>query len=206
MIRTRIFLQASILCASLASLIPAVEVETDSVTPLSAVVYDQFGKPMAATINWTTTVGTLSSPSGSSVDLTAPSAPANGVVTASSGGLSDTEAITVIASPDEEPVAAIDPVAEVTDSDENGFETVTVTQSSTDDKGITSYEWSIEGTVVGNEASLSYDFPVGATTVSLTVSDEASQSSSDSAVVTVIEPSQDIVLVDVGTIYSNPDS
>ena len=59
----------SIICTSLAlagGLAPlaAITVEANSVTPLSAVVLDQFGHPMPATITWSTTVGSLSASTG----------------------------------------------------------------------------------------------------------------------------------------------
>lgn len=90
---------------------------------------------------------------------------------------------------DEAPVAVIDSVSPVTDSDDDGVETITLTQSSTDDNGIDSYSWTIDGNEVGTASSLTYDFPVGDTVVELVVTDTAGQPSSpDSVTVTVQAP------------------
>ena len=86
---------------------------------------------------------------------------------------------------DTAPVAIIDPVATVTDTDHSGSEAVTLTQGSTDDNGIASYSWSIDSTEVGTADSLTYNFPVGTTTVTLTVIDTIGQTSSTTADVVV---------------------
>ena len=97
--------------------------------------------------------------------------------------------VAVAAPVDESPTAIIDSVAAVTDDDENGLETITLTQSSSDDFAISSYAWSIGGAVVGTDASLTYDF-VGDTTVTLLVTDDADQTDTTSTVVTVNEPTE----------------
>ena len=107
--------------------------------------------------------------------------------------------------PDMPPIASIDAIDTIEDIDGNGSENVTLTQSSSDDNGIVSFEWSIAGSVVGTADSLNYDFPVGDTVVDLVVSDVEGQTSNDSLTVTVIEQSDTVILVDVGEIYFSSD-
>ena len=105
---------------------------------------------------------------------------------------------------DAPPIANIDSVAAVEDLDGDGVESVTLTQTSTDDLGIVEYTWSINGgVVVGTAASLTYDFPVGETTVDLLVRDAADQTSTDSVLVQVEEVEDSMIIIDVGEIYSD---
>ena len=100
--------------------------------------------------------------------------------------------------PDQAPIAVIDPVAKVIDSDGDGSESMTVTQSATDDNGIAGYDWQIDGSSVGSAASLTYAFPVGSTNLSLVVTDTAGQTDGASVLVTV-DPAPDAVpAVDAG--------
>ena len=106
--------------------------------------------------------------------------------------MSDSEPVTVLAPIDEPPTAIIDSVTAVTDSDNDGFESITLTQTSSDDVGIVDYEWSINGTVVSTAATLTYDFPVGETIVNLLVRDAANQTSTDTVLVHVEEAADSI--------------
>ena len=100
---------------------------------------------------------------------------------------SDTVTVTVLSAPiDNPPTASIDPVATVTDNDDNGSEAVTVTQASSDDNGIAAYSWTIAASEIGTAASLTYNFPVGDTDLTLTVTDTIGQTDSDVVTVTVL--------------------
>ena len=87
---------------------------------------------------------------------------------------------------DQPPVAGISvPSGPFVDDDHDGVETVTLTSSATDDNGISSYDWRIDGSSVSSGPSLDYAFSVGSTTVELVVTDSSGQAASASAVVTV---------------------
>jgi hypothetical protein len=84
------------------------------------------------------------------------------------------------------PVANAGPDQTVTDEDRTGAETVTLNGSaSTDDNGITSYVWKEGTTTIATGATANVSLDVGVHTISLTVSDAASLTSTDSLVVTV---------------------
>jgi hypothetical protein len=74
----------------------------------------------------------------------------------------------------------------VTDEDRSGSEAVTLNGSaSTDDNAITSYVWREGTTTIATGAVANVTLDVGVHTISLTVTDAASLSSTDSLVVTV---------------------
>ena len=75
----------------------------------------------------------------------------------------------------------------VTDTDDNGVETVTLngTASSDPDGTVVSFEWREGATLLGVGSPLGVSFGVGAHTVTLTVTDNGGASSSDNVIVTV---------------------
>ncbi|MEI7657957.1 MAG: matrixin family metalloprotease [Phycisphaerae bacterium] len=84
------------------------------------------------------------------------------------------------------PVANAGPDQTVTDENRTGAETVTLNGSaSTDDNGITSYVWRKAGVTIATGVTPTVNLDVGVNTITLTVSDAASLTSSDSVVVTV---------------------
>jgi hypothetical protein len=84
------------------------------------------------------------------------------------------------------PVANAGPDQSVTDEDRSGSEAVTLNGSaSTDDNAITSYVWREGTTTIATGAVANVTLDVGVHTISLTVTDAASLSSTDSLVVTV---------------------
>jgi len=88
------------------------------------------------------------------------------------------------------PVADAGPDQTVTDSDENGFETVTLdgSDSSDPDGEITTYEWKEGANVLGDTVSITMEFTVGTHTVTLTVTDDEGATDSDDVVITVAPP------------------
>lgn len=85
------------------------------------------------------------------------------------------------------PVANAGPDQTVRDTDGSGDQMVTLDGSaSTDDKEIKKWEWKLNDTVIGTASSVSYLFPVGSSTVTLTVWDAGDLNSSDQVVVTVL--------------------
>lgn len=74
----------------------------------------------------------------------------------------------------------------VHDSDGNGTQSVTLDGSaSTDNESIVSYEWKENSTVLGSTAVLSHAFPVGTHLVSLTVTDNDTEQSTDTVQIVV---------------------
>ena len=86
---------------------------------------------------------------------------------------------------DNPPTIDLAPSFAASDSDGNGSEAVTITAAVSDDDAIGSYNWMIDGISVGTEAALTYNFPVGATTVTLIVTDSAGQTAEAQTAVTV---------------------
>jgi hypothetical protein len=78
----------------------------------------------------------------------------------------------------------------VTDSDNTGSETITLnaTDSSDADGTIEKYEWHEADTLLGNEATLSTELPVGVHTITLTVTDNHGVADSDTVTITVEAP------------------
>lgn len=74
----------------------------------------------------------------------------------------------------------------VSDTDDTGGETVTLTGSGSDNGTIVGYQWSEGGTILGNQAVLlNESFGVGTHTVTLTVTDNEGATGSDTVLVTV---------------------
>lgn len=86
------------------------------------------------------------------------------------------------------PVAAAGPDQTVADPDGDGVATVTLSGAgSTDPDGvITSYAWTESGTPLGAAVTLTYPFPLGSHTITLTVTDDRGGSASDAVVVIVV--------------------
>lgn len=97
----------------------------------------------------------------------------------------DTAIINVIAN--QPPVASAGPDQNVTDSDGNGSQPVTLNGggSSDPDGSIVSYEWKEGAVVVGTGATPSASLAVGAHTITLTVTDNGGAQSSDTVLITV---------------------
>lgn len=88
----------------------------------------------------------------------------------------------------EAPVANAGSDQTTTDSDDTGCEDVTLDGTdSSDDSEISSYSWTLDGSVIGSTSSLTYCFPVGSSTVTLTVADNEGLYDTDDVVVTVSE-------------------
>ncbi len=103
------------------------------------------------------------------------------VLTDGSGGTGDDNA---------DPVANAGADKTVTDSDKSGFESVTLdgSKSADSDGSIVSYTWSANGVSIPAGASTSADFPVGSTTVTLTVKDDDGATDTDKVIITVKAP------------------
>ena len=85
------------------------------------------------------------------------------------------------------PIADAGPNQEVTDTDEDGFEDITLDGSSSYDLDgtIESYEWKEGDTVLSTEASFTHSFSVGTHIITLTVTDNEGATDSDWLFVTV---------------------
>jgi hypothetical protein len=91
-----------------------------------------------------------------------------------------------VTAPNLPPVANAGTDITVTDSDNNGSESVMLSGSaSTDDGTIVSYEWLNGSTPLGTGVTLTASFPVGATTVTLRVTDNGGLTATDTVLVTV---------------------
>jgi hypothetical protein len=93
--------------------------------------------------------------------------------------------------PNQPPVANAGADQTVNDNDHNGVETVVVNgnQSSDPDGFISAYRWSEGATVIQDgPAFLSHDFPVGAHTLTLRVTDNQGAIATDTMTVTVVAP------------------
>lgn len=97
---------------------------------------------------------------------------------------SDTAIITVNAN--QAPTANAGPDQVASDSDGDGFETVTLSGSGSDPDGIiTAYEWKEGATVLGTSPTLTHSFSVGNHTLTFTVTDNGGATGSDTVAVTV---------------------
>ena len=105
------------------------------------------------------------------------------------------------------PIANAGPDQTLTDSDGNGVESITLNGSlSTDDVGITNYRWN-EGVPIltqGAAATQGVSLPVGTHTITLTVSDSALLTSTDTVVI-VINPRPCFADLDNGSGNGTPD-
>ena len=78
------------------------------------------------------------------------------------GGATASDSVIVTVAANQGPTAGAGADQAVTDSDENGSETVTLDGSGSDTDGsIVSYQWSEGAIVLGNTASISPTFAVG---------------------------------------------
>ncbi|NJK93843.1 MAG: hypothetical protein HC905_01970, partial [Bacteroidales bacterium] len=87
------------------------------------------------------------------------------------------------------PTANAGPDQTVTDSDNSGYETVSLngTGSSDSDGTISSYTWAEGSTALGTGSTLSYNFSVGTHTVTLTVEDNDGATGTDNLTIVVEE-------------------
>jgi hypothetical protein len=94
----------------------------------------------------------------------------------------------------------------VSDVDGNGWESITLSGSASDDGTIQSYEWSENGTPLGTFASLTDNFAVGTHTFSLMATDDDGASSSDSLIVTINANSAPVAIADGPASVNSGDS
>ncbi|EMR74429.1 PDK repeat-containing protein, partial [Thermoplasmatales archaeon SCGC AB-539-N05] len=105
-------------------------------------------------------------------------------------GLTDTVTMTVNAKPpNQPPVADASLDQTVTDSDDNGFETVTLDGSGSydPDGNIVSYEWTEGSTMLGNTEIITPSLNVGTYTITLTIIDNEDATKTDDVTITVKE-------------------
>ncbi len=108
---------------------------------------------------------------------------------------------TVTTIPNIPPVANAGTDQSVTDTDENGSESIQLdgASSSDSDGSIASYIWTSDtGVVIPNGVAPSADFPIGVHTVTLVVTDNDGSSSSDTVLITVLEVVNVAPIADVG--------
>lgn len=104
-------------------------------------------------------------------------------------GLVDAEAAAAPPPGNLPPVANAGPDQTVTDSDEDGVESVILNGSaSTDDGTIVSYKWVEGGSLLGSGVIFTYSFTVGTHNVTLIVTDNEGATDTDDVIITVKEP------------------
>ena len=106
-------------------------------------------------------------------------------------GASDSDSATVnIYPPNQPPVADAGPDQNLTDTDKNGSEMVTLdgSGSSDPDGSISVYEWTEGATALGTGAVLNVSLAAGTHTITLTVTDNIGASAGDTVVVDVNQP------------------
>lgn len=106
------------------------------------------------------------------------------------GGATASDSTVVTVSLNQAPAANAGPDQTITDADGDTTEVVTFDGSaSTDPDGtIVSYRWTKNGTPFGNTATFSVTQPIGTHTVELTVTDDQGATSTDTVVVTIVQP------------------
>ncbi|MBN2582334.1 MAG: hypothetical protein JXL80_04645, partial [Planctomycetes bacterium] len=105
----------------------------------------------------------------------------------------DTVTVTVNAYTNVPPVADAGSDQNVTDTDDSGYETVTLdgSASSDSDGTITSWVWSEGGSPIASGETASVSLAVGTHTITLTVTDDDSDTDTDTVTVTVNAPSSE---------------
>ena len=100
---------------------------------------------------------------------------------------SDSVNVTVEPAPNEPPIADAGPDQTITDTDNDGFESVTLDGSASSDPDgmMASYEWREDKTLIATGESPLIDFSVGVHTVSLTVIDSDGAKNDDEVIITV---------------------
>lgn len=110
------------------------------------------------------------------------------VATDDASQASSTSIFVTVDNDDDAPVADAGPDQTVQDADATGTELVTLDASaSSDDRGISSYEWWDGSTLIATDVSPTVEFLVGAHTMTLIVTDSIGQTAQDSVVITVEE-------------------
>jgi subtilisin family serine protease len=98
--------------------------------------------------------------------------------------------------PNNPPVADAGPDQTLTDSDGDGKESVQLDGSgSTDDNGIISYSWTINGSQISTGVSPAVDLAVGKHTITLTVTDGGGLTDTDNVTITVNSATQNLAPV-----------
>ena len=113
---------------------------------------------------------------------------------------SDDVTITVEAPINQPPVADAGPDQTVTDTDNNGSESVTLdgTASTDSDGTIVSYSWMENGSEIITGANPSYVFDVGTHIVTLVVTDDANETSTDDVTIVVNSPANEAPIANAG--------
>ncbi|MBN4049166.1 S8 family serine peptidase, partial [archaeon AH-315-M20] len=102
-------------------------------------------------------------------------------------GATNSDTVIVTVNANQAPTANAGPDQTVIDSDDNGFETITLDGSASSDSDgiIVSYEWSEGVTILGSSSIINVSFAVGVHNVSLKVTDNAGATNTDNMVVNV---------------------
>lgn len=102
------------------------------------------------------------------------------------GGATATDTVVVTVAANQAPTALAGADQTANDQDDDGFETVTLIGSGSDDDGwIASYQWSDGANVIGSTASITPTLAVGTHTLTLTVTDNGGATATDAVTVTV---------------------
>lgn len=108
------------------------------------------------------------------------------VATDDSSQASSTSIFVTVDNYDDPPAANAGPDQTVQDADASGTELITLDGSaSSDDRGISSYEWWAGSTLIATGASPTIEFLIGAHTITLVVTDSIGQTAQDSVLITV---------------------
>jgi subtilisin family serine protease len=118
-------------------------------------------------------------------------------------GTTATDDVIVTVNVNQSPVADAGSDQNVTDSDGDGSESVTLDGSSSSDPdgSIVSYEWYEGSTLLGTGQTLSYTFDIGTHNITLVVTDNGGTSDSDEMIVTVSEASEELTITGISPNY-----
>jgi len=117
-------------------------------------------------------------------------------------GASDTDTVVItIEAPNEAPISLAGDDQTIVDTGDDGHELVTLDGSgSTDDRGIVSYQWLVNGSLVATGSTPQLDLTLGIHVVTLTVTDTDGVSASDTVTITIEAAPAQSPVIDVASI------
>lgn len=142
-----------------------------------------------ASWDWIEAGSTLATGSQPTIDLSVGSHAINLIVTDNDGATATDQVTVIVSSPvNQPPVAAAGPDQTLTDTDGDGFETVSLdaSTSSDPDGSIASVLWSLNGTPLGTSLTATPTLPVGTHTIDLRITDDDGATDMDTVDITIL--------------------